>query len=255
VLASEETQALLQQAAAGNTAGKADGVLTALLAALVVAGREWTGSDGLWLALEGHGRGPADGPLDALLFDGIELSRSVGWFTSLYPAWLSLPAPGDLREPSRAVSLVRDQLARVPQRGLTYGLLRYGADPGIKSALAAVPMPELAFNYLGQVRGTDAFARVLPSPSRDRGGDSQRPFLIEINALVRNQSLIVEWTYNRRWHQRETIASLADRHLAALRAILRDAGGRRAPASSGESDFDDAGLTPAEIAALLDEIG
>src|SRR6185295_4340563 len=103
-----------------------------LLTALVEAFSPWTGRDELLVELEGHGR--------EALFEGVDLSRTVGWFTTIYPVRLKR-APGGLGE---ALMGIKEQLRRVPQRGIGYGMLRYLAGETLESEA------EVGFNYLGQ---------------------------------------------------------------------------------------------------------
>ncbi|MBL8969455.1 MAG: AMP-binding protein, partial [Myxococcales bacterium] len=85
-----------------------------LLTALAQAVARWTGDPAVWIDLEGHGRED--------LFQGVDLSRTVGWFTALYPVRLALPADDD---PGDALVAVKEQLRGVPRRGVGFGLLRY----------------------------------------------------------------------------------------------------------------------------------
>ena len=112
----------------------------ALLSALARALSGWTGSPRLRVDLEGHGREP--------LFDDLDVSRTVGWFTSLYPVVLE----GGDAGPGEALVRAMERLRGVPGRGIGYGLLRYG-DAEAARLLAespAAPAAEIRFNYLGQ---------------------------------------------------------------------------------------------------------
>ena len=91
-----------------------------LLTALAQAVRTWAETfaarvDSVLVALEGHGRED--------LFEEVDVTRTMGWFTSVYPVRLT-PHAGDL---GRTICGVRDELRRVPQRGLGYGVLRYSS--------------------------------------------------------------------------------------------------------------------------------
>ena len=122
-----------------------------LVMALAVAYRTATGRTWLWLHLEGHGR--------ETLFPGVDVSRTVGWFTSLYPALLEIEQGGDL---FTALETVKAQLRAIPRRGIGYGLARYlHPDPDIRVELARVQAPQLAFNYFGRL---DAGAPSVDAP-------------------------------------------------------------------------------------------
>ena len=111
-LASAETQALLQRVPAVYNTHINDVLLTALA-------RAWARSSGsriLATNLEGHGR--------ENLFEDIDLSRTVGWFTSIFPVRLELPGTGIDWQPGEALKSVKEQLRLIPQRGVGYGVLK-----------------------------------------------------------------------------------------------------------------------------------
>ncbi|MFF4732255.1 amino acid adenylation domain-containing protein [Streptomyces mirabilis] len=125
-----------------------------LLAALALAVDRWRGADGSTLVrLEGHGR-------EEDVVPGADLSRTVGWFTSMYPARVDVrgvdladvlaggPAAGT------AIKLVKEQLRRIPDKGVGYGLLR-SLNPEAGPQLADYPAPQIGFNYLGRVSDAD----------------------------------------------------------------------------------------------------
>jgi amino acid adenylation domain-containing protein/non-ribosomal peptide synthase protein (TIGR01720 family) len=129
-----------------------------LLAALVLAVSQWRKRGGrrqgnsLLLDLEGHGREE--------IFNDVDLSRTVGWFTTLFPVRIELEKvnlgnlglTGDVLE--QAVKAVRAQLRAVPDAGLGYGLLRY-LNPQTAPVLADLPRPEVLFNYLGRFAASE----------------------------------------------------------------------------------------------------
>ncbi|HEY7821143.1 MAG TPA: condensation domain-containing protein, partial [Vicinamibacteria bacterium] len=131
----EETRLLLQEVPWAYRTQINDVLLTALTQ---VVGR-WTGSGAALLDLEGHGREE--------LFEDVDLSRTVGWFTSLYPVRLELPECG----PGEALKSVKEQLRRIPAKGSGYGLLRYQTEDQELARELARLKPQLSFNYLGQL--------------------------------------------------------------------------------------------------------
>ncbi len=143
----EETAALLGEVPARFHAGVNDVLLTALAVALARwrqdRGQEQTFAH---IELEGHGR---EGRFvaDAAGFEP-ELSRTVGWFTTLFPVTVDPGAGPDLTAPgylAAALKAVKEDLARVPSNGLSYGALRYLTDTP-----PTVPAPQVLFNYLGR---------------------------------------------------------------------------------------------------------
>ncbi len=126
----------------------------ALLSALVRALADWAGSPRLRVDLEGHGREP--------LFDDLDVSRTVGWFTSLYPVVLEAGDAG----PGEALVSAKERLRAVPGRGIGYGLLRHLGNAEAVRLLEAAPGAEILFNYLGQVGSTSEESSLsgLPQP-------------------------------------------------------------------------------------------
>ncbi|WP_431972719.1 condensation domain-containing protein, partial [Nocardia sp. bgisy134] len=137
------------------------GVNDGLLTALAVALSSWRRDRGIdtaqaLIGLEGHGR-------EEQVVAGADLSRTVGWFTTMFPVRLDL-AGVDLDEvlaggaaAGAAVKTVKEQLRTTADRGIGYGLLRYLNDE-TGEVLASFPQPQIGFNYLGRFTTTGALA-------------------------------------------------------------------------------------------------
>ncbi|GAA1770510.1 amino acid adenylation domain-containing protein [Luedemannella helvata] len=162
------TTALLTQVPTAFHAGVDD----VLLAGLVAAVAEWLrgqgrGVDGGFLVeVEGHGREPLTADMD--------LTRTVGWFTGSYPVRLD-PGPVDFAEvraggpdAGRLLKRVKEQLRAVPGDGLGYGMLRF-LNPATAETLAALPVPQIGFNYMGRFGGGGGGER-RPDGGRPDGG-------------------------------------------------------------------------------------
>ena len=205
-LPADETRALLQEVPRAYRTRIND----ALLAGLVEAFAACTGEPRLRLDLEGHGREEAA--------EGLDLSQTVGWFTSLFPVALDISAARGIGE---SLMAVKEQLRAIPGRGLGYGVLRHlRRDPG----LAAAPASRLRFNYLGQLDGM--LADLSPfGPAQESCGPTvhpaaPRPHLLEIDAVVADGRLQVTWTYGSATLRRATVARLAEELLGALRRLI-----------------------------------
>ena len=204
-LTAEETSALLAGVAGAYSAQVND----ALLAALGRALNGWTGGEVALVEVEGHGREE--------IFADVDLSRTVGWFTTLSPVLLDLRgAPGE----GEALMAVKEHLRALPGRGLGHGALLYGGSPGARAALAALPRPQVLFNYLGQA-GASAepggpFGASSASAGADRGMQALRTHLLEVEGRIDGGRLHVSWTHGG-LHRRET----AERLLAAMMSELR----------------------------------
>lgn len=237
-LTAQETQALLQEAPQAYQTQVNDLLLTALAQTL----SSWSGAQALWLDLEGHGREP--------IFDDLDLTRTVGWFTTLFPVRLDLPHTSG---PGEVIKAIKEQLRGVPQKGLGYGVLRYLADPAARAALDTVPQPQIRFNYLGQ------FDQVLhDAPFRlareDRGPEHSRSepcrYLFDINGSIVDDQLSMGWTFSDQRYRRETVERLAHGYIAALRGLIQHC---LAPEAGGytPSDFAGVGLSQSDLDQLL----
>ncbi|WP_433258995.1 amino acid adenylation domain-containing protein [Streptosporangium sp. CA-135522] len=214
--------------------GRADDVLLAGLAAAVA---RWSGERSVLLDLEGHGRED--------LFPGVDLSRTVGWFTAVHPVridagpldWSDLRDGGQAA--AQAVKRVKEQLRALPDP-LSHGLLRY-LNPDTAPVLAALPHPEIAFNYLGRIAtsGQDwEPATDDPSGGLTGGQDAATPLRhgMEINAIALGDTLRVTWTWDPGRHTEERVTELVAAWSQALTGISRHTGG---------------GLTPSDVTARL----
>jgi amino acid adenylation domain-containing protein/non-ribosomal peptide synthase protein (TIGR01720 family) len=218
----------------------------ALLAGLARAFGRWTGAP-LWVDVEGHGREE--------LFDGVDLSRTAGWFTAIYPVLLDAP-----EEPDAALKGAKERLRAIPANGVGFGLLRWMGDDETRAALAALPVPRVSFNYLGQMGGGSAPAAdalLLPAyadAGRPRSPGARRTHLIAVEAAVLDGQLRVTLSFSPSAHHRATVERLAEGYLDALRELVAHC---RDPQAGGytPSDFALSGLDQDALDALLSQFG
>ncbi|MGP3976398.1 amino acid adenylation domain-containing protein [Streptomyces sp. 8N114] len=228
-LPTETTAALLTRVPTAFHAGVQD----VLLAAFGLATAEWRrrrgGSDGaVTVDVEGHGRCEDLAP-------GVDLSRTVGWFTSVHPVrltpqpltWSQLRAAGS--ELARAVKSLKEQLRAVPGDGLGFGLLRY-LNPDTAPTLADLPIPQVGFNYLGRQSAPGGEAPWVPLAdeiaAQLSGGDrtdTRQPHPLEINAVTHDgpagPQLVASWSWNGTLLDGEAVDELARMWFVALEAI------------------------------------
>jgi amino acid adenylation domain-containing protein/non-ribosomal peptide synthase protein (TIGR01720 family) len=217
------TRVLLRELPTLHRAGVEE-ILVAVL--LKVLSDRWGGRT-LWLDLESHGRED--------LYADIDLSRTVGWLTCIYPVRLELPAgnaPAILRG-------VKEQLHRVPNRGLPYAAARHLGPPEVRATLAALPRRRVVFNYLGQLDGLvgagSLFGRAPESGGPLHGQAGERSHLLEINCRVLDGELSISWGYSENRHDRAGIERLAASYVEALREL------------AGAADSGDAELSPSDF--------
>jgi amino acid adenylation domain-containing protein/non-ribosomal peptide synthase protein (TIGR01720 family) len=241
VLPEAETAALLRDVPAAYRTQVND----VLLAALARAFARWTGRRSLLLDLEGHGREP--------LFAELDPSRTVGWFTSLFP--VRLEAADDT---AQLIKSTKERLRAVPGKGIGFGLLRYLGSDAARERLAALPAPQVQFNYLGRFDGDgapDALFRPAAEPvGAARAASAPRAYLLEVNAAVAGGRLQAAWTYSEAVHREDTVRRLAEGWLAALRELIAHC---TAPGAGGPtpSDFPLLGIGQAELDRLVAGFG
>jgi non-ribosomal peptide synthase protein (TIGR01720 family) len=184
-----------------------------LLAALARALARWTGHDKVLIHVEGHGR--------ELLFDEVDLTRTIGWFTSVSPLLLNLEGTRTIAE---QLMRAKKRLRSLPNGGIGYGLLRYLGPEEIRERLRELPEAEIAVNYLGRMdlpsSGQSLF-RQVDSPCGPTGSPSgRRRYLIDINGGVCQGSLQLAWAFSNNLHRRQTIERLEEDFRLALREML-----------------------------------
>ncbi|MFM2577345.1 amino acid adenylation domain-containing protein [Vibrio fortis] len=164
------TQSLIRL---GSIHGKT-GCEVAMLSALSQALCNQFNKSKVMIELEGHGR--------ELLDSHVDLSETVGWFTSRYPVTFSAQ--------QKSLEEAALTLSQVPNNGVGYGVLRY-----LKQELA-FEHPQLVFNYLGQVMSTNGeWQLVADGVGKSRHPESLRRQLIEVTAQIREGQLYVSWQY------------------------------------------------------------
>ncbi|QJI28299.1 non-ribosomal peptide synthetase [Pseudomonas sp. ADAK18] len=240
-LDAERTRQLLQQAPSAYRTQVNDLLLTALARVLC----RWSGHESALIQLEGHGR--------ETLFDDIDLTRSVGWFTSAYPLRLTPLHIEEAAGQGASIKAIKEQLRAVPHKGLGYGVLRYLADDPCRQTMAALPAAGITFNYLGQFDqsfGDDALFHPLDeSVGLAHDLDAPLPNALSVDSQVYGGELVLRWTFSRERHDSQTISDLAHAYLAELQSLiehcLKDEAGGLTP-----SDFPLAGLTQPQLDAL-----
>jgi non-ribosomal peptide synthase protein (TIGR01720 family) len=239
----EETRALVQEVPQVYNTQINDVLLTALARSF----SGWTGSPLLLVDLEGHGREE--------IIEGVELWRTIGWFTTIFPVCLDLEG---ITDPSNALKAVKEQLRRIPNRGIGYGLLRYlGGDSDTVRIFKELPQPQVAFLYMGQfdqaLSGSSLFGAAKESPGASRCPRGMRQHLLDVSGYVFQGKLRVDVTYSQSIHRRSTIEGLARSFIDALRLIIADC---QAAGSSQRtpSDFPGARLSQKQLDKVVTKI-
>ncbi|QLY28176.1 amino acid adenylation domain-containing protein [Nocardia huaxiensis] len=200
------------------------GVDEVLIAALAVALAVWRADRGVdapvsLLRLEGHGR-------EEQLAPGADLSRTVGWFTSLYPVRIDLSeldiraALGGTDAAGSVLKATKEQLRAIPDHGIGFGLLRY-LNPDTAEQLPEQMPGQIAFNYLGRIDGRGA--GVLATPEARPDADLPAAATLEVNAVVTGCRLRAGFAYPTTLLDEAAVTELAQLWVTALGAFARHA--------------------------------
>jgi amino acid adenylation domain-containing protein/non-ribosomal peptide synthase protein (TIGR01720 family) len=185
-----------------------------LVQAVLAAFAPWTRSRSLPVLMLGHGR--------EALYDDMDLSRTVGWFNTIYPVLLD---PGPDPDPIAGARELNRQLRRVPHGGTGFGILRYlSGDPEVAGRLRQALAPQVFVNYLGEDNAKELGRlrklQVFGGFHRDRGGKRLCPLTVGI--VVVEERLVVKWEYSVNLHRPETMQALAERSRQHLRWFVDD---------------------------------
>ena len=171
-LTEAETARLVNEAAPALRAQLDELLATSVASAIATV----TGRTDVAMDLEGHGRREAS---------SFDLSRTVGWFTTMYPLALGFGTGDSL---AQRVAATKRAMRAVPERGFAFGLLPV-SDPG----------RDVLFNYLGRFDQVTADSRLFAFAADESGSwydaQSSRSHLLEINAWIKNGCLELTWTF------------------------------------------------------------
>ena len=202
----ETTEQLLKQA---NQAYNTE-INDLLLTSLGLAVYNWAGMEEVAVQLEGHGR-------EEIVPD-MDISRTIGWFTTQYPVVLHLE-PG--QELSRYIKTVKERLRQIPNKGIGYGLIRYLGRS--KEMVNRHIRPEISFNYLGQFDQDLQHNGLGLSPyscGTDTSGNQARPYVLNMNGMITNGKLVLEINYSHKQYKRETVERLSGFIQTSLQALV-----------------------------------
>ncbi|MFE9323052.1 amino acid adenylation domain-containing protein [Nocardia sp. NPDC052278] len=229
-------------------------VTDALLATLTLALVRWRNADEPTALLRLAGDGRRD------VIPGANLNRTLGWFTSIYPARLDLSAI-DIDDActggaamGAAIRAMKHQLLAVPDKGIGYGMLRY-LNPTAAEHLPTRLPGRISFEYLGRHSDVDIPAGLegLGWSATDEFGDlhaDEHPELpvgsaIEISAVVIDDRLHADLRFPETLVDRSEIAELSRRWYEMLSAAAHFA---HTPAAQRAAD-DEAATIAAQVAA------
>jgi amino acid adenylation domain-containing protein/non-ribosomal peptide synthase protein (TIGR01720 family) len=183
-----------------------------LLTALGLSIRKSCGNTRVLIALEGHGR-------EEILKD-INITRTVGWFTTVYPLILDVSYEDDL---SRQIKDVKEKLHQVPDKGIGHGILKHLTAAEHKEDLQFKLKPRICFNYFGQFDAEIeqmSFGIARESSGNLRNPEELRQFELDISGVIANKRLVMSIAFSKNQFKEETIKTLLNHYERQLSRII-----------------------------------
>ncbi|MEC0599321.1 amino acid adenylation domain-containing protein [Bacillus spizizenii] len=178
-----------------------------LLCSLGLAIKEWSGIDKILVNLEGHGREE--------IIKGVQLHRTVGWFTSIYPVFLDMTKSDSL---ANSIKHTKEMLRHIPHNGIGYGILRYlSSDDQLKIK------PEISFNYLGEFGHEDKnsiFHYSEFSTGESISTKNRKTHNIEINGFVIDGKLTFTVSFDANQYKQQTIERFTEVYKVKLQQVI-----------------------------------
>jgi non-ribosomal peptide synthase protein (TIGR01720 family) len=250
-LSAERTHQLLQEVPAAYNTQVNDVLVTALARTLswwtTRAHHSENGAGAAVLVeMEGHGREEVT--------QSVDVSRTVGWFTSIYPVVLESKMA---EEVGPALKRIKEQLRAVPRHGLGFGLLRYLGSGETSRRLREMRRAQVGFNYLGQLDQMVGAERWLgiaaESAGVERDGNGQRVHAIEVSGYVVGGELRMGWEYDGEQYERGEMELVAGRYQQELEELIAHCTSEEAGGFT-PSDFPDAAFNQTELDELMGQL-
>ncbi len=220
-----------------------------LLTALGMALNRWAGLERVRIDLESHGREPITG--------GIDITRTVGWFTSLFPVILDM---GGEPHPAERIISVKETLRNIPANGTGYGILTYLTPSEKKPGFSPGAPARISFNYLGQFdggmnKGDEGLLFKVSPLSPGSGGDHQfgRQYALSVNAMVTGGEMQISFGYNGKQYEEEKIQELAELYKNSLTQLIHHCISQEQTTRT-PSDFSACGLDNQQLEMLFEDL-
>ncbi|MEO1049766.1 MAG: amino acid adenylation domain-containing protein [Bacteroidota bacterium] len=183
-----------------------------LIASLIMSLRQFYDSERIAIALEGHGRQE--------LFEHLNISRTVGWFTTIHPVVLNTEHIDDL---SFYISEAKEALRQAPNQGIGYGMLRHLSDSEHTADIDFDKEPDVLFNYLGQF---DTFKengqyRIADEPTQFEISDNRiLKQCLDVSGMINEGQLTLSISYSPNQFKVSTIQQLGASYKNNLQTLI-----------------------------------
>ncbi|HLP61987.1 MAG TPA: amino acid adenylation domain-containing protein, partial [Candidatus Deferrimicrobium sp.] len=186
-----------------------------LLTALGMAIKQMFGVEKIAVALEGHGREE--------IFADVDIKRTVGWFTIVYPIILDFSHRFPGQDLGRQIKEIKEHLHHVPNKGIGYGIIKYLSVSGHKKDIHFTLKPQIIFNYLGQFDSNTremSFRIAAESPGHMTSSFTPREFELDVESIIAEKRLFMTIFYSKKQYRKETIQNLMNHYRETLTHII-----------------------------------
>ena len=238
ILSKEETKAFLSETSkVYNTE-----VLEMLLASLSLAFSKVFNSKSFYVNMEGHGR--------EYINNKIDITRTIGWFTSVYPVYLDITGCKDIKE---SIVKIKETMRKVPNNGFDYQILKYFYVSDKNKVYKQNQNCQFGFNYLGDYGNSNygIFEKSIIEVNGSFGDDVKQKNPIEINSLIIDGKLKIEFSYSEEEVSKDLMMSLINEYDRYLKEITNSCINSKDIVYS-VSDFDDNSLSEDDLSSILD---
>lgn len=216
-----------------------------LIAALYITMSEWNKNNKILINLESHGR--------ESIGENINIDRTIGWFTSLYPVLIDMPTSSSISE---VIINTKEILHHIPNKGIGYGIIKYLMPENLHGEMKIDVKPEISFNYLGQFDNN--FNTDLFELSELNKGDEVNPYLqreaiLEFSCMIVNGKLEINICYNHNHFKLDTVKHLLNRYKENLYELIQHCSLKEENELTA-SDFSDSELDMEEVNAFFEEL-
>ena len=180
-----------------------------LLTALIISYNKWTKHKSLQINLEGHGR--------ENIVDNINISKTIGWFTSVFPVILTIDKTNNI---AQQIKIVKEILRSIPNKGIGFGILKYLSK---NKDINNFPESQIMFNYLGEFNINNNYlkiSKILTKNFYDK--NSILSYNIEINSIVTDQKLLFIYKYNKKLFTKKEILLFSSLYKQSLEKIVQN---------------------------------
>jgi len=180
-----------------------------LLTCFAISLISWRGGNCVAFSLEGHGREE--------LFEQVDISQTVGWFTSMFPVYLSLQGIDTTKDITSSLKSIKEQLRQIPNKGIGFGILKHLNHETSSKLNIKTPADMISFNFLGRFSQSTEDDTSVGQLSCST---NQLYRLLDVNGMIKDSKLVSEWTFPQRLFTTDQLQRVADIYLETLQKLI-----------------------------------